>query len=125
MPADSSPPSTASAKSVLTRKSLTLSAPTSQRNLADARSARWPTASPDKISTGAKTASRLPARLTKTLPADAPAAAEAAPAAAAEDAEAAEEGPAPADDMVGVLGSSREGRFADDTLEHTQSAKES
>jgi hypothetical protein len=54
-----------------------------------------------------------------------PAAAEAAPAAAAEDAEAAEEGPAPADDMVGVLGSSREGSVCGRTLEHTQSAKES
>ncbi len=101
--------------------------------------ARWPTASPTKISTGAKRARASPARLTKTLPADAPAtaaaaedagaadegpapaaaaatedagaaaAAPAAPAAAAEDAGAAEEGPAPADDMVGVLGSTTDG----------------
>jgi hypothetical protein len=75
---------------MLTRKRSTYEADVRQSSLREARSARWPTASPTKISTGAKLARASPARLTKTLPAGAPAAA------AAADAGAAKEGPAPA-----------------------------
>ena len=70
-----SPATTASSLSAGTRKNLILSAPTSQPNLADARSARSAITSPWKMGSLAKTASTSPARLTKTLPASAPAAA--------------------------------------------------
>ena len=76
-----SPESTASSLSAGTRKRSTEAAVVRQSSLSEARSARWPTASPTKISTGAKRAPASPARLTKTLPAGTLAAA----AAAAED----------------------------------------
>ena len=102
-PRTSVPAATASAMGLATsldrRKSLILPARTLQSSSDEARLARWPTVSPAEMSTSVK-ASGSPARLTKTLPAGALAAAAEKGAGGAAD-----EGPAPAEADIAAAAS--------------------